>query len=97
MPITYDPALLTSSAEKLYRKATLIAVGYAARGALLGGVLGALFAGMRNGDVMTTATISAGVLALIGVSMGAEKAFALRLEAQRTLCLLQTEINTRKP
>ncbi len=38
-----------------------------------------------------------GIGAVVGFLVGLEKAFWLKLEAQKVLCALQTEINTRAP
>lgn len=95
MPTTYDVNVLQSSADKLYSRAKGIAFGYAVRGLALGGVLGAVIGRANSQQATMFGGILGVVAAVIGFSMGWEKAFTLRLEAQRTLCALQTEINTR--
>lgn len=97
MAIAYEPKLLVEAAERLYSEARLIALSYALRGLLVcgfGGFITTLF--LRNAETERTLLVSAGVGAVIGLVFGSGKGFALRLEAQKVLCLLQTEINSRK-
>lgn len=67
---------------------------YAAFGVGIGGVLGFAFAKYIEFPMFFPIAAVAG--AAIGAMNGYEKAFTLRLEAQRTLCVLQTEMNTRR-
>lgn len=96
--VEYDPKVLQEFAEKLYSRAQSLAIGYALRAFVLGGIVGALamYFVMRNlnpGAGFLAFGIVAGVL---GYNAGWARAFELRLEAQRALCALQTEINTRR-
>lgn len=100
---TYDPKILQQFADNLYSKADGIVAQYTIRGVLLGALLAlvsywGLIAYLRNA-APESALIVAGLLFVVCVAgfyiRGKEKAFALRLEAQRTLCQLQLEKNTR--
>lgn len=99
---TYDPAILQKFADKMYLRAASMIVTWAAFGLVLGAVAGAvLYGAVRNamqdlsiGFEMWEFVCAIGGLVL-GVVIGIEKAFWLKLEAQKVLCALQTEINTR--
>ena len=95
MPVTYDTNVMVQSAEKLYSRANGIAFGYGLRGVFLGGVAGLGVGVAARSEVLLFIVGGLVVGLLIGLNIGWEKAFSLRLEAQRTLCMLQTEINTR--
>ena len=99
----YDPKILQQFADSLYSKADSIVAQYTIRGVLLGALLAlvsywGLVAYLRNA-APDSALFVAGVLFVVCVVgfyiRGKEKAFGLRLEAQRTLCQLQLEKNTR--
>lgn len=95
--VEYDPKVLQEFAEKLYSRARGLALSYAFRWFVLGAIVGALAMyfvarGMNPGVGALAVGIVAGIM---GYSAGWAKAFELRLEAQRALCALQTEINTR--
>ena len=90
----YDPQILQKFADRLYARAAGLTLLYAAFGVAIGGVLGFGFA--RYIDYAPFFIVAAVAGALIGAMNGYEKAFTLRLEAQRTLCVLQTEMNTRR-
>ena len=50
-----------------------------------------------DSSIIPTLTILVGVVgALVGVLVGQRKGFELRLQAQMTLCQMQTEFNTRR-
>jgi hypothetical protein len=89
--------------DQLYSKARSVVFTYAAVGLILGGAVGLfLKIGVSNSrDLHSFGSFLMGVPAAIGLwigySTGQMKAFGLRLEAQRTLCQLQIEANTRKP
>jgi hypothetical protein len=97
MAVTYDPAVLAQHAEKLYSQARGVAVTTALRWGAVFGLIGFIAIHVVNarGPVEAIPLGSGGLGALLGFFSGWEKAFALRLEAQRALCALQTEINTR--
>jgi hypothetical protein len=101
MATAYDPNVLQKYADKLYNDANRLVFLSATIGFLLSlpafGVLAAVVY-MRS----PRAEVGAGwllFLALAGLALGwawgRGKAFQLRLEAQRTLCQVQIEQNTR--
>jgi glucose-6-phosphate-specific signal transduction histidine kinase len=94
----YEPAVLERWAEKLYSRARLLALSYGVAGALIGGCIGAAvaFAMKAHGSDQNAFVIGAASLGLaVGIAEGFRKSFMLRLEAQRTLCQLEIEKNTR--
>lgn len=97
--IAYDPTLIQEFAERFYKRARSVVVSYGVLGFLLGGIGGFAFgiavSGPRASNGMTVAVVLGVVGLVVGVVAGIEKAFWLKLEAQRALCQLQTEINTR--
>ncbi len=93
----YDSKVLYEFADRLYRRAAWIAWGYTFLGALLGLFGGGAVAeavGSRDG-MITAGVVVAILFATIGYSVGREKGFALRLQAQTALCQAQIEANTR--
>ena len=93
----YDGKVLYEFADRLYSRAAWIAWGYVFLGALLGlfgGGAAAAAVGSRDSAVMA-GVVLAGVFAAIGYSVGREKGFALRLQAQTALCQAKIEANTR--
>ncbi len=104
----YDAAILQKFADKMYARAIQVIVAWAVLGFFLGGIIGgiALFAaaqgilrelGLNGGGGACVVSLGAAALgAAIGTLIGIEKAFWLKLEAQKILCQLQTEINTRQ-
>lgn len=90
MAVTYDPAVMQRFAEKLYRQAALLVVTWALAFGFAGAVVCKLVHWPLEAGVPLTAAWF-----LIGALIGNARAFALKLEAQRALCALQTEINTR--
>ena len=91
--INYDPAVIQTFAEKLYKKANSIIVTYTLIGLILGGV-GGYYLSEAAGGGMSTIAIVAVVAALIGFAIGREKAFLLKLQAQTSLCQVKIEQNT---
>ena len=98
----YDPKFIVAFADDLYSKANRIIATYVIRGVLLGAVFpvivsGIAMRGQMTWSVMTAIALVGGVPGvLIGWSMGVQKAFMMKLQAQLALCQLQTEINTRQ-
>jgi|SRR5579862_7302976 len=98
----YDPRILQQFADLLYTKARAVVINYSVLGLLVGGGvgLGIKLAFHASRDTQMVGTIAWIGLAAIGLyggyTSGQMKAFALRLDAQRTLCQLQIEENTRK-
>jgi uncharacterized membrane protein HdeD (DUF308 family) len=97
----YDSDVLQAFADRLYRRARWGVLWYGFLGLILGGAVGLILVALMqaashskeplNGLALFFALIGA----LVGVGYGSEKAFQLRLDAQRTLCQLQIERNTR--
>lgn len=84
----YDATIIETFAERLYKKAnsiiftyTLAGIGLGALGGLIGHTPGALFGAL--------------ILGFIGYSIGTDKAFQYKLQAQTALCQVQIERNTR--
>ena len=87
----YDPEIIQQFAAKLYKKARSLALGYAIIFTLVGVVVG-VFAFAAN--LLATLT-TAFLLAVLGYTVGNDKAFMLKLEAQTALAQAQIEKNTR--
>ena len=95
MAVQYDPKIIVTFAERLYKQADSIVASYA----MFAGLFGAL-AGAAAGAASMNATVPgllAGLVlfALLGYVAGQARAFALRLQAQIALCQVQIESNTR--
>lgn len=101
MATKYDPEVLQTFADRLYRRTKWIGVWYGFLGFLAGVVLDGPFAVLLARDPHGGGPFAIGLFllplvgALVGYECGSSKAFHLRLEAQRTLCQLQIERNTR--
>ena len=101
--MTYEPNIIVQFAERLYKQANAIIFRTTTLALLLGASLGGFFGFMAGGahDGPTLGLIGAclvGILAsAFGFLIGRERAFALKLQAQTSLCQLQIEINTRSP
>ena len=95
--VAYDSKVLYEFADRLYRQASRIVLSYTMVGALIGFLLGGGAA--VAADVRDSAMVAGIVVALLfgaaGFSMGQEKAFTLRLQAQTALCQARIEENTR--
>lgn len=91
----YDPKVINEFADRLYAQANSIIMTHTSIGALAGCVAG--YAAGHGSD-------SAGVFALVlgavgggmGFSIGKQKAFTLKLQAQTALCQAKIEENTRR-
>jgi hypothetical protein len=91
----YDPSVIFSFADKLYEQAAGIEGAYAAGGAVVGGIIGAVLGGAVAGSSLTGGVIAAVIVGAIAWQIGGQKAAALRLQAQVALCQVQIEENTR--
>lgn len=96
----FDPAIIETFARRLYSQAARIVFRYGTLYALLGSAVSALVfyympAAASRGIGPWLIFVIVIVFALIGVSIGNEKAFDLRLRAQIALCQVQIERNTR--
>jgi len=101
--ITYDPDILQTYADRLYKRAKWLAGRYGFWG-FVGGwaadlaiTLLSMFLSRREFFAGAGLWFLPLTFALVGGAYGWDKAFQLRLEAQRTLCQLQIERNTRPP
>jgi ABC-type nitrate/sulfonate/bicarbonate transport system permease component len=98
----YDANILQDFADRLYAKAAWITVKCCIVGALLGIGLTFILAAIlkiSNPALNTSdpAFIPFAVLGgLLGIAVGQHKAFQYKLQAQLTLCQMQTEFNTRQ-
>lgn len=94
--VQYDPVVIQSYADALYRAADRIVLVTALLGGLLGGIVGyALGAAMGSGSSVIFGLVGLGAGGFIGHSRGMSKTFQLRLEAQLALCQVEIEFNTR--
>lgn len=93
----YDPAILVKFADKLYLRAASLVAVYSLLGLLLGGGAGLVFSSLssRSGADMTTGFVCAVIGLALGAYFGWEKAFWIKVEAQRVLCLAKIEENCR--
>lgn len=88
----YDPTILVQYADRLYSQANSIIV----LGTMAGAVVGLLAGAATVGVIGPVGLVMGGVFfGVLGFALGRERAFRYKLEAQRVLCELQTEINTR--
>ncbi|MGV3619745.1 MAG: hypothetical protein ACO1OB_02950 [Archangium sp.] len=93
MAAAYDPEILQKFADRLYSRAAGLPLLYGAFGTGVLGLLGFFYSKFIQYPAFFVVSLVAG--AALGGLVGWEKAFSLRLEAQRTLCTLQMERNTR--
>lgn len=92
----YDPQILEKFADRLYSQAANVIASSTLLGFLIGLVLGGMLGRAVAKESIGTYVFIAGIVAaLIGWQIGRDRAFHLKLEAQRTLCQLQIEKNTR--
>ena len=91
----YDPKIIVEFADRLHSQANSIIMRHMAIGALVGCAIG--YAAGRGGDSVGIATLIIGVIGgAMGYSIGEQKAFTLKLQAQMALCQAKIEENTRK-
>jgi outer membrane lipoprotein SlyB len=95
--IHYDPQVIQEFALGLYRQANSIIATHTVVGGILGAAAGAVVGIVTNESAMAIAgALFIGLLgAALGLSMGRQKSFSLKLQAQTALCQLQIEANTR--
>lgn len=89
MAASYDPAVIQEFADRLYAKASGIIRSYTILGLILLG-----FAGLATSEPILGA-VGAVIGGIVGYSMGKEKAFAHKLQAQTALCQVQIEKNSK--
>jgi hypothetical protein len=102
----YDENILQQYADALYREAQSIVVKTAATCGFVVFIASALvvggFALTQQGPTGDTSVLEMAVVviltaagAIVGVMIGRQKAFRLKLQAQQVLCQRQIEMNTR--
>ena len=105
MPTKYDAEILQAYADALYRRARTVAIWiplkYAAWGLVLG-LIGTWVLWIFTPETLDTRVFRAILVALCillpgvaGVDIARRRAFELTLKAQRILCEIQIERNTR--
>lgn len=87
--VTYEPNVIQEFSGRLYAKAKNIILSYTILGIIILG-----FAGIATQQPIFGA-IGAVIGGLIGYSMGKEKAFQYKLQAQTALCQVKIEENSR--
>ena len=90
----YNPAIIRQYADALYAQAIRMVVMWRIMGILAGGLAGNLLSGSRSPNENVT-VFGAIILGIIGLAIGRERAFDLKLKAQLALCRAQIEENTR--
>jgi hypothetical protein len=104
MPTQYDPQILQDYADDLYKQAQKIIVWTAIKYGLLCFLGSMVFVNAFNltqkgGMDSNMMVIVVGVVTVLGVltgvGVGKQKAFQLKLEAQKLLCQRQIEQNTK--
>jgi hypothetical protein len=101
MTAKYDPDILQQYADRLYKKANSIVVWDTIIGVLAGIAAAMILVRLEARGAPEVSDPSMAPLGLVivgivlGYIVGSQRAFTLRLEAQRTLCQMQIEHNTR--
>jgi len=89
--VSYNPEIIGTFSEDLYRQANLIVFFWTVLGALAGaGLLGLVL----NELGLVLGLVLGG---MAGYFYGESRSFMLRLQAQLALCAVQIELNTRRP
>ena len=98
MAVMYDETIIYTGVERLYARANTRIATYTLLGVGIGLSIGYVMAGLL-GEVaewrMPYEALCILLFAGIGFSIGRERAFVLRLQAQTALCQLKIEENTR--
>ena len=98
MAVIYDETIIYTGVERLYSRAntriatyTLLGVGIGlSTGYVIAGLLGEIAQGRMPYEVLCILLFGG-----IGFSIGRDRAFVLRLQAQTALCQVKIEENTR--
>jgi len=93
--MVYDARVIVTFAEQLYKQAGSIVLTYAIIGLLAGFGLGYVLSGALGIHPLVEPALGALVVAAVAYTIGRQRAFALKLQAQMALCQVQTEANTR--
>lgn len=89
----YDPEILGRFSQRLLRRADNTVALYAIFGLVLG-ALAFYVAGSAGTPLFGAA--AGGLVLLVCILVGIERAFALRVQAQTVLCQVAIEMNTRQ-
>ena len=98
MAVTYDGAIIQTFVERLYRRANNAVVTYTLVGVGLGLSVGYILAGLLGEVSQGRMPYEALCIILFGgiaYSVGRDRAFALRAQAQIALCQIRIEEHTR--
>jgi F0F1-type ATP synthase assembly protein I len=90
----YEAKIIQEFADRLYSKAKSVIASYTFWGIVLGAFLGFAFGTYsRTGPLFTI--VGMFIVGAIGYSIGKEKAFQYKLQAQIALCQVKIEENSR--
>ena len=98
MTISYDPTIINEFAERLYARANTVAVSYTLWGIGIGLSTGFVVSGLLgevNRGRMPYEALCILLFGGIAHSVGRERAFQMKLQAQVALCQVTIEENTR--
>jgi len=98
LSVYYDPEIIQTAANKYYNAATTIIMLSSLFGLILGAVIGLAiihFVKSISPNEMLVFLVSCLVCFFIGYANGNDRAFRLKYEAQKALCQVQIEKNTR--
>ena len=98
MAVTYDGAIIQTFVERLYWRANNAVATYTLLGVGIGLSVGYILAGLLGEVARGRMPYEALCILLFGgiaYSVGRERAFALRAQAQIALCQIRIEENTR--
>ena len=95
--VQYEPVVILKFASRLYSRAHSVIASHAILGALLG-ALGGYSASpfIARDSPLGLSLAGAIIIGLVFFEIGREKAFKMKLEAQKILCLTAIEVNTRQ-
>jgi len=94
MKVSYQPEIIVEFAQGLYQQGNSIIQNYVLTGSLVGAVLGYGLS-YQFSLPLWTILIPTGLLAVSGYVQGRSASFSLFLRAQKALCQLRIEENTR--
>jgi hypothetical protein len=105
MMVAYDSQIISQFADRVYKKANLIIIRYVVLGFMVGLLLFFLLGSalershkpVYGGSFLPLLLLLFlwGFCTLVGLDIGRNKAFALKLQAQTALVIVQIEENTR--
>lgn len=91
----YDPSVIYKFAAKLYASARWIVAVSTIVGLAVGAGIGYAAASTNYSDQQPFTLFGALICGLVGLAIGLERAFWLKLQAQVALCQVRIEENTR--